>query len=352
MTAPLQSSISTDLLPGRLVPLGNIKIGGKKPNGTQPVKFDHFRVTQLARGEDGNFLPHEEVHRVVGARPTALDVRLMFDRPAENFHARMVSYSGKTLVRECDGQTTVQPSTGVAGPCVRNGAGCECKPYGRLSVILEASPHYGGLFTFRTTSWASVNNIQTGLRLLAKDFPSLRGLPLSLILYPEQHQVPAAGGKTVAATSYKVGIVLRASWQEAAEAAMEFHRVQQLSRRKILELSSGLASVLDEEDLQDAEGFASEFFPGGSSTRAVSAVGRMNQELLAAGSPAEEADVISPEAVQLLGSIEAAEGIDAPALQRLRDAANCGDAVRIQAAADWLAAQVPAPSTSEDQELI
>jgi hypothetical protein len=144
-----RSEISTTLLPPRLPVLGHVKIGGlgatrKSAQGTDfqpPEKYDFFRITTRTRGPDRNFLRDEAVHRAIGEKPTELDVRLPFDTRAENLYAQMLQYSGRTRVRECDGEESMDPRTQVGQICERaRGKECACKPYARLSVILEAAP--------------------------------------------------------------------------------------------------------------------------------------------------------------------------------------------------------------------
>src|SRR4051812_19566422 len=108
-----RNTISPELLAPRLPALGYIKIGGKKPTESTtrtgketqpPVKFDHFKIRTRNRGPDGNLLPDEAVHTVIGPEPKELMVRLSFDHRGQNFYAQMTQYSGRTRVRECNGQ--------------------------------------------------------------------------------------------------------------------------------------------------------------------------------------------------------------------------------------------------------
>lgn len=364
----LQQGISTELLPPRLAVVGNIKIGGLGPKRTSakgnefqaPVKYDHFRVTHRQRGSDGNYLPYAEVHEVVGDKPVHLDVRLFFPEPSQNFHARMVHYEGKALARECDGETSVDCSTGVSGTCSRRqGKECKCKPYGRLVVALEAAPVLGGLFAYRTTSWETVNNLQSALRLFQKQFGSLQGLPLRMVLYPAEHQVPDSRGGTVTATSYKVGLVLRASWEEAAVAALEFHRTAQLARREILQLASGVVTELDAEDQEDADGITREFFPApASAPRAIGAglggVARMNQRPNHEAAEEVQATVVQdagPSIAQQLATLaaERADQLTVKAQERMAAAAVSNDPARIQAALDWLQEHTEEPESTVDE---
>lgn len=269
-TLPSRRTISEELLPPRLAAVGYVKIGGRKPEAVTsqkgnafqpPVKFDHFRVTTRRRGADGNFELDEAVHAVVGEKPTELDARLPFDLPGENFYAQMVHYRGRTRERECNGERCTILATHVEEPCARRaGRECPCKPFGRLAVILEAAPTFGGLYVFRTTSWESVNSIQTALRMFREQFGSLRGLPLRLQLYEAEVRYQQ-GGQERTSTAYKVALVLRASYDEARAAALEYHRTNQIARREILQLAAGTTAELDELDIDDRSDIGEEFFP-------------------------------------------------------------------------------------------
>ncbi len=75
---------------------GKIKIGAKgsaiksnKGNEFQPPqKLDHFLITTIERGQDGNFVKDAALHELFGDKPTEIPVRLLYDNPALNFPTR------------------------------------------------------------------------------------------------------------------------------------------------------------------------------------------------------------------------------------------------------------------------
>lgn len=262
LAPPLRRTISPNLLRPRPMELGKIKIGGKgkevqtRRGATMrlPEKFDHFVITTRQRGSDENFVIDEEIHSILGPEPESLDVRLMFDSVEENFQSEMLVYKGREKVFVCDGERARNLHTGNEGPCLRaQGRECPCKPFGRLAVILEAAPHYGGFYLFRTTSWETINNLQTTLTLLAQ-FGSLRGLPLRLVIYPatDTHEAGTS-------TSYKVGIVLRADYETARNVALEFHRADRIERRELKLLAAGVEEVIQEGEELEAVDIDEEF---------------------------------------------------------------------------------------------
>ena len=333
-------TIAPELLAPRLPPLGYIKIGGRRAKTTSregnefqpPEKYDHFQIRTRTRGADGNFERDGAVHERIGDKPTELLVRLPFDTRGENFFAAMTQYKGRTRVVECNGLQQVDGSTKVAALCSRRaGKPCACKPYGRLAVILEAAPTFGGLYVFRTTSWESVNSIQTALRLFEEQFGSLRGLPLLMKLYPAEVTY-RDGDKQKTGTAYKVALVLRASFEEARAATIEFHRSNQLARREILQLVAGTSAELEALDRADAPEIGGEFFPAGDSKPA-GKLAELNAAIL--GQPA--ADPLEPRLEHLRALLEQARAVvTTEQVRKITNAIEARDAENVEASIDFL----------------
>lgn len=261
------NSIQPVLLPRRPQELYRIKIGGlstetytAKSGKTfrRPVKYEHFEIVGRERRPDGNLRRADEIHRIVGDKPTELDVRLMFPEVGQNLQTEMTEYVGKTRVRSCDGTIMKDIQAGTTHPCGRKQeGGCGCKPYARLAVQLEVA-NLGGFAIFRTTSWESTANLQSTLEMLYDQFGTLRNLPCRLVVYPA---TDTHDGKT--STSYKVGIVLRGSILEAQQAVAELASAGVEVGPGAVRLPSPVA-VLEELDILDTEErgeIAAEFFP-------------------------------------------------------------------------------------------
>lgn len=266
----LRQTISSKLLRPRPMELGKIKIGGKSPEKREkksgkgtwqaPVKYDHFVVTGRKVGEDGNFIPDDQIHEKLGPSPEHLDIRLMFDTTEQNFQSSMVVYKGKRKVWACDGETALNLAKGTTGTCMRDSEdGCPCKPTGRLAVILEAAPFFGGFYLFRTSSWESINNLQTTLRILEAQFGSLRGLPLRLVVFPATDTYTKDDGGTGISNSWKVGVVLNADWAEARTAALAFHQADQIERHELKLLAAGVFEEVEDEEKTEGKDIAEEF---------------------------------------------------------------------------------------------
>lgn len=292
-------TISTQLLTPRLGAVGHIKIGRLGPERTSgggktfriPEKLDHFRVTTRERGPDGNLIRDDAIHAEVGDEPTELDFVLPFDEVAQNFRARMTEYEGQTCKISCDGEQFENRLTGVEGTCVRRqGQRCKCKPNGALTVLLEAGRTFGGVHVFRSTSWETVANIQTTLRMFREQFGSLRGLPLRLKMYPAEVQYEQ-GGQTKTGTAWKVTVELRASFEEAARIALDYHRTAQLAKREILQLAAGLDSDLRQMERDEEPHIAAEFFPE-SGGQPVQRIGALNRALAAPAAPEPQDDAL------------------------------------------------------------
>lgn len=263
------SLISEKLLNRRPQELGKIKIGGKgelrrSTGGNDfrlPVKYDHFVITTLNRGEDDNFIRNDEIHEKIGEAPTELAGVLMYPEPEQNLHAEMVQYRGRTKVVGCDGEERTELESGARSACPRlEGGDCECKPYGRLHLQLWASPHMFGYHVFRTTSWESTANIQSVIKEIYERFGTCYKAPVRLVLYPSTDTY-MDGNKERTSESYKVGLVLAMSLEEAAEEMVRAKRLMDSTRRELLQIAGEVQEDLTKRDQEEAADIAEEFFP-------------------------------------------------------------------------------------------
>jgi hypothetical protein len=270
--------IVRDMQPG-LTEVGKIKIGRKgkmieTAGGKKfqpPKKLDHFLITTLERDAEDNFVIDEAVHASLGEEePTEIPVRLLFNDPWTNFQSRYVAYDGKSVWCTGDGheatrrtrpRTTDRSTHKVACTCEHlqsDGPNPRCKINGRLSVILEMGNVVGGVWTFRTTSWNSVRQLQDSLRLLAfATNGQIAGVPLTLTLKPKQ--VTMADGRVN--TIQVVGLEFRGSIQELRAEAERRASADVKYGRRIRSLENEaklLMAPLDEEDAADV---VEEFYP-------------------------------------------------------------------------------------------
>lgn len=234
--------------------LGRIKIGMLGPEKVSqggkkfrmPVKLDYIRVTQRVRDAEGQFALDEEVHKVVGEKPTELAVTLLYDDPTLNCPSRLACYQGsrrwchgngeqalrldaQSVYREqaCPCPLLLAPESAEENRGKSENQLIKCKPNGSLGVQLPYKQSSVGIYRFRTTSLESIQSILTvQSAILMRTGGVLGGIPLRLRLYPATDNTP--GG---AAKSWKVTLDLPAGgWAEVDEAAREIVRARSSSR--------------------------------------------------------------------------------------------------------------------------
>lgn len=357
------ATISEELLAPRLPVVGVIKIGALKPQKVKtksgaefqpPMKLDHFRIGKTTRGQDENYVRDEEAHAILGDRPIMLDVRLPFDTRAEVFHAEMTHYQGRTKkTHQCDGVTCVNPETHAERPCDRRaGRDCPCKPYGRLAVMLEAAPTFGGIYFYRTRSWETVAAMQTFLGQLEKEFGSLRGLPCRLELHESEVRYKD-GSEMKISTAYRVALVLRASYEETRRALVQHHRANQIARREILQLAAGTVDELDAIDERDAALIAQEF----PDDDAPPAAGE-KPELGGPGAPKSKladmnAELVDELVSKLRGLMARAEASKVTLTKEQSDmlasAIAARDTGKLEQSIDWLTKKLPKEPAQQDE---
>ena len=235
-TAPPRTMMIKNLCPG-LMEMGKIKIGKKgavrkSGSGTDwqpPQKLDHFLITTMQRGEDGNYLIDQDLHKKFGEKPTSIPVRLIYDDIALNFATRYICYYGKTVFCSGDGEVAQRLGRDKKTyslrqcPCGRsdpkytgdngengpdnlggNNSKGKCKINGILSAIIDGAEVVGGVWKFRTTSYNSVVGILSSLALISRITGGrLAGIPLNMTVTPKTVQDPIQGNQQ---TIYVVGL--------------------------------------------------------------------------------------------------------------------------------------------------
>lgn len=195
---------------------GKIKIGAKGAIKTSrnnnefqpPMKLDHFVITTLDRGPDGNFKRDDEIHAILGDKPTEIPVRLLYDDPTLNFVTRYACFAGRTLWCAGDGETAQRLTQDgkehvtVQCPCHRQDPAYEgndkCKINGSLGVLIEGAGGIGGVWKFRTTSYNSVVGIMSTLSFLRSITGGpLSNIPLTMAVRPKQVSDPRGRQQTI-----------------------------------------------------------------------------------------------------------------------------------------------------------
>ena len=261
-----RASASSDMmihgLSPRLAEIGKIKIGtlsDKMVKGRRlPEKLDHFVVTSLLRDDCGDLLIDEEMTKKIGNSCQELPIYLCYDDPSLNFTTFYGHFTQSRL--QCMGNGITASRTLESGDkeeITCNPKTCEayqkkqCKPYGRLSVILADASRVGGCYVLRTTSWNSIRNILTSMSFIRTITGGiLAGIKLKMRLIPMQVQ-PRDMGRTV--KIYTVNIEYGGSWEELKdEAAKEMRRRVQLGTN-MKQIESGDREMIAEQVKTEAE---------------------------------------------------------------------------------------------------
>lgn len=169
--------------------LGRITIGKVVEKGGKrlPEKDDQFTITSQVQGKDG-WLAHpadEGLRKEQGGKIRSIPIRLLFNDPDLNFRAEYSLFDRNTGRPLCVGNGESckrQTEDGIKQfPCP-SPDGCplskggNCKPYGRLNVVLGDDDPLGS-FIFRTTGFNSIRTLTARLQY----FQALSGNRLSCL---------------------------------------------------------------------------------------------------------------------------------------------------------------------------
>ena len=273
----------------RLPERGKIKIGVKgqmrKSSGGKdfqpPQKLDHFIVTTLDRGQDGNFVLDREFHRQHGDAPTEIPVRLLFDDPSLNFPTRYAAYVGRTLWCSGDGEAAWRISEDarkidggnphqVQCPCHRQdptyGGVDRCKMNGSLSVLIEGAGGLGGVWKWRTTSYNSILGVMSSMAFIRSlTGGPLAGIPFRLVLQKKKAMKPgtqdsvdifvvnleyAGTASELMATGHEIAL-------ERARTHLSIAHIEEEARR-LLALPAPQNAALPDDEVDDV---IEEFYP-------------------------------------------------------------------------------------------
>lgn len=319
------------LRPG-LTEVGKIKIGMKGEvkksragnEFQQPVKLDHFRVTTLERGADGNFLLDEHVHSpdMYGPTPRELPIRLLFNDPYLSFQTSYTAYWGKTRWCVGNGENAQRLQKDgsfkeVTCPCPNlepdfEGNG-KCKINGKLSVLVDGANSVGGVWVLRTTSRNTCESIWNSLMwLTAATGGQIANIPLLLTIRPQQATLPDGSASTI----YVVRVGFRGTFEELrtqaeqrAIADLQFgHRMREIEGQ-VLALTA--PPGVGETDPDEETDTGAEFYPdaaGPALVKEANGNGAAKTNGNGAGKPASQAKVepetkpAAAETVQLWGA--------------------------------------------------
>ncbi len=273
-----------NLIP-RLAERGRIKIGEKGEMKTSaqgkefalPKNLDHIVVTTMQRDAAGRLMPDTDLMAQInpgGGKLVEIPIRLLYDDIDLNFFTRYACYKGNRCWCSGDGEeaSRLVGANGKYEPCP---CPCErqepmyqgqdkCKTLGTLSVLIEGVNRVGGVWSFRTTSFNSVNAILSSMALIkAITGGPLSGIPLMLVLSPKTVTIPTTGKPMVV---FVMSIEYRGPESELAELGYERarQRVEHKIRMDLIEESARKLLVAPHQEPTDAQvETAEEFYPEG-----------------------------------------------------------------------------------------
>lgn len=207
----------------QFVEIGQLRKGAPKKKDRPGEDLTYFRATFL-EGEDQ---AAEMFHEEYGEEPREINIRLPFNTVEENFDAWQEAYVQGGLIHRCDGeyvQYEVDPKTGSV--LVMNGldannqkvkcdGSTDCKPTGRLKVIVPELRRLAFMTVLTTSVW-DILNISRQLEAIRHiNNGQLQRVPLVLKRRPRDISTPSgSGGKRARRTKWLLSIEADPKWVE------------------------------------------------------------------------------------------------------------------------------------------
>ena len=276
------TGMSIETMTLRLPEFGKIKIGRKGVERTskagkkwrQPEKLDHFLITKMSMGADGNFIEDSPTTEIVKSylrekydtespKVTRIPVILPFDNPKVNLMTRITKYSGSKLVGESNGKQwwSIDPRTkGRTEIQQPNPAEMErdWKWTGVLSVLIQGAPRVGGVWKFRTTSYNSITDLMSSMVMIGMHTNGkLAGIPLELVVSPRNATDPDGRAQTI----YSVHLEFPGSQKELNDSVAGIIEDKTRNEKRIRMMENAALEYMSPADFDDEEGVADEFFP-------------------------------------------------------------------------------------------
>lgn len=209
--------------PMQFVEIGQLRKGAPKKKDRPGEDLTYFRATFL-EGEDQ---AAEMFHGSYGEEPQEINIRLPFNTVKENFDAWQEAYVQGGLIHRCDGeyvQYEVDPGTGSV--LVMNGldannqkvkcdGSADCKPTGRLKVIVPELCRLAFMTALTTSIW-DILNISCQLEAIRHvNEGQLQRVPLVLKRRPKDISTPSgSGGKRARRIMWLLNIEADPKWVE------------------------------------------------------------------------------------------------------------------------------------------
>ena len=265
-----------DIAPA-LAEIGKIKMGGHSDKKTQsgyriPEKWDSFKIGSMLKAENGDVIIDKDLTDLIGENCKELGVSFCFDIPALNMPNFYASFTASKLQCRGNGKKAYRRNeNGELDEIVCDRKNCQfakekkCKPYAKLSVILEKANRVGGVFVLRTTSYNTIRNLMSSMAFISNATGGiLAGLRLKLRLMPA---TVTPNGLNKKVTIYVANLEYAGTLTELKEEAQkEIDRRLQLGfdMRKLEQSQQKLITkqAVDEVE-EDAKEIAEEFYMEG-----------------------------------------------------------------------------------------
>jgi hypothetical protein len=212
--------------PKQFKEIGQLRKGAPKPKDQQRPGADltYFRAT-FEEGEDKAVAMF---HDAYGDEPREINIRLPFDTVEENFDAWQEAYVQSGLIHRCDGeyvQYEIDPRTGEVlvmdgldanGEQVKCDGSADCKPTGRLKVIIPELRRLAFMTVLTTSVWDILNISRQLEAIRYMNGGKLQRVPLVLTRRPREISTPSGkGGKKARREKWLLGIEADPDWVEA-----------------------------------------------------------------------------------------------------------------------------------------
>jgi hypothetical protein len=276
--------------------IGRISIGRVvEKNGKRlPEKDDQFTITTQIQ-QRGEWMLHplnESLRKAAPGKLRTIPVRFLFNDPDLNLRAEFSCFDRDTGRPVCVGNGATCKRSGENGieelPCP-SPDGCafgqagNCKPYGRLNVVIGDEDELGS-FIFRTTSWNSIRVLAARLHYFsAVSGDLLACLPLELKLRGKSTT------QSYRSAIYYVDIGVRsgASLEQAIVQARELDERRRAAGFNQVALDAaaraGFANGAFEDSIEDGSAVVDEFYPDPGHANGASSADQVATRTSAAG---------------------------------------------------------------------
>jgi hypothetical protein len=254
--------------------IGRIAIGRVvEKNGKRlPEKDDQFTITTQIQ-QRGEWMLHplnESLRKATTGKLRAIPVRFLFNDPNLNLRAEYSLFDRDTGRPVCIGNGATCRRAGDAGieeltcpspdGCAFGQAG-NCKPYGRLNVVIGDEDELGS-FILRTTSWNSIRTLAARLHYFSAVSGNLLAcLPLELKLRGKSTTQSYRSAIYYVDIALRSGSTLEAAITEAREldARRRAAGFDQAALDKAAQ--AGFANGAFEDNAEDGGAVVDEFYP-------------------------------------------------------------------------------------------